>query len=190
MRTRGFLLLAVALALIASACSSADGDESAEAEGPPGVTAEVDDATATEVDDAPPQVAGAPLNPFDLRAGQCYNEGSWFDEERETRIELTASVTCDRPHQREVFFEAEFPAPNGAPFPGEVSMEEWSTELCYGAFEDFVGLEYELSRYEISFIHPTEATFEHEVGRHRRVTCVLFDLSGEELVGSAQGTGL
>ena len=67
-------------------------------------------------------------------------------------------------------------------------MTEWSTELCYGAFEQFVGLEYELSRYEIGFIQPTEATFEHEVGRHRRVACVLFDEGGEELVGTARAT--
>lgn len=176
--------------MILGACSSspddaAQGDDEALNE----VTAETD-ASGDAVEPAePPQIIGAPLNPFDLRAGQCYNEGSWFDEERERRIELTATVGCDQPHQREVFFEAEFPAPNGAPFPGDVAMDEWSTELCYNAFEGFVGTEYELSRYEIGFIHPTEATFEHEVGRHRRVTCVLFDLLGDELVGSAQNSG-
>ena len=68
-------------------------------------------------------------------------------------------------------------------------MSEWSTEVCYGAFEGFVGLEYELSKYEISFIHPTQATFEHEVGRHRRVACVLYDIGGEDLTGSARDTG-
>lgn len=185
------LLLVIALAVILGACSSSDEQTASDSGESPEVAGQVDsDAVDATDPDAPPQVAGAPLNPFDLRAGQCYNEGSWFDEERERRIELTATVACDQPHQREVFFEAEFPAPNGAPFPGDVAMDEWSTEVCYGAFETFVGLEYELSRYEISFIHPTEATFEHEVGRHRRVTCVLFDLDGDELVGSARGTGL
>ncbi len=192
MRSRRLILLAIAVALFAGACSSSP-DEGALADDDSGVNeVSVDvEGSADVVEDAgPPLVPGAPLNPFDLRAGQCYNEGSWFDEERERRIELTASIGCDQPHQREVFFESEFPAPNGAPFPGDVAMDEWSTELCYTAFEDFVGLEYELSQYEIGFIHPTEATFEHEVGRHRRVTCVLFDLAGDELVGSARNSGL
>lgn len=179
------------MAVFLGACSSSP-DEAAQSDGevPNEITPDTDASGEPAEPEGPPVVIGAPLNPFDLRAGQCYNEGSWFDDERERRIELTATVGCEQPHQREVFFEAEFPAPNGAPFPGDVAMDEWSTELCYTAFSDFVGLDYELSRYEIGFIHPTEATFEHEVGRHRRVTCVLFDLSGDELTGSAQNSGL
>lgn len=179
------------MAVFLGACSSSP-DEAAQSDGevPNEITPDTDASGEPAEPEGPPAVIGAPLNPFDLRAGQCYNEGSWFDDERERRIELTATVGCEQPHQREVFFEAEFPAPNGAPFPGDVAMDEWSTELCYTAFSDFVGLDYELSRYEIGFIHPTEATFEHEVGRHRRVACVLFDLSGDELTGSAQNSGL
>lgn len=187
------LLLAVAAALFLAACGSSSDDDTSTAN--PSETSQsidVDVASLSEevATEEAPEVLGAPLNPFDLRVGQCYNQGAWFDEEQERRIELTASIGCEQPHQREVFFEAEFPAPNGAPFPGEAAMQEWSTELCYGEFEPFVGLEYERSRYEIGFIHPTEATFEHEVGRHRRVTCVIYDLLGEELMGTAQGTGL
>lgn len=185
--------MVVAMTLFLAACSSSsDGSSTSDSNegGAENFLVEVESPNAETPVEEVPQVPGAPLNPFDLRAGQCFNEGSWFDEARERRIDLTASIGCEQPHQREVYFEAEFPAPNGAPFPGEAAMQEWSTELCYSEFEQFVGLEYERSRYEISFIHPTESTFEHEVGRHRRVTCVLFDLLGEDLVGSAHGTGL
>jgi len=182
--------LVIALGLFAAACSSAPDEDTTGVESEQTTASVESQETAEDEAEDVPVVAGAPLNPFDLRAGQCYNEGSWYDDERERRIELTASVGCELSHQREVYFEAEFPAPNGAPFPGDVKMTEWSTELCYGAFEEFVGTQYEVSQYEISFIQPTEATFEHEVGRHRRVTCVLFDLDGEELTGSARNTGL
>jgi hypothetical protein len=125
-----------------------------------------------------------------LRSGQCFSEWSWFDEEFDRRIEITAAVDCSEPHKREVYHEAEFPAPNGAPYPGETKMTEWSTDLCYDAFAGFVGTEYELSQYGIDFIQPTQETFEHPVGRHRRVTCVLFDIDGEDLVGSARQTAI
>ena len=189
MALRNVGILVVVIALFASACSSSDDSATgADSEQQTSPVAAIGLPDSEEDPDAPPVVAGAPLNPFDLQLGQCFNEGSWYDDERERRIELTASIDCEQPHQSEIFFEAEFPAPNGAPFPGEIKMTEWSTELCYGAFEQFVGLEYELSRYEIGFIQPTEATFEHEVGRHRRVACVLFDEGGEELVGTARAT--
>lgn len=184
-----FISLLLAIAVLAGACSSSAVEENAPGDsGLDALSAGSDVVNESDTFAETPRVAGAPLNPFDLRAGQCYNEDSWFDEELERRVSLTASIDCVQPHDREVFFEAEFPAPNGAPFPGDEQMSEWSTEVCYEAFEGFVGLEYELSQYEISFIHPTQATFEHEVGRHRRVTCVLFDIGGEDLTGSARGT--
>lgn len=151
-----------------------------------------DDSNGIALSDEPtePNVPGAPLNPFDLRAGQCFNQGSWYDEGLERRIDLTASIECTLQHQREMYHEADFPAPNGAPFPGETKMTEWSTQVCYEAFDDFVDNEYELSMFEIGFFQPTQATFEHEVGRHRRVTCYLYDPVEETKTGSAQGTGL
>ena len=89
-----------------------------------------------------------------------------------------------------MYHEAEFPAPNGAPYPGEAKMTEWSTQVCYDAFSEFVNADYELSIFEIGFLQPTQATFEHEVGRHRRVTCYLYDPAQDMKSGSAQGTGL
>jgi len=178
------------IAIISGACSSAAVEPGTELSVSQSLNLDTGVATTGEDSDEPPQVPGAPLNPFDLRAGMCFNEGSWYDEDLDRRIELTASVDCSETHAKEVFHEADFPAPAGAPFPGETKMTEWSTELCYQAFSDFVGLEYELSSYEIGFLQPTEETFEHPVGRHRRVTCMLFDLAGEAKVGSAEGTGL
>lgn len=179
----------VALTLLFGACSSTAGDEESSSE--QRSAAERGASAGVEVSadsDNEPNWTGAQLNPFDLRAGQCFSEWSWFDEEFDRRIEITAAVDCSEPHKREVYHEAEFPAPNGAPFPGETKMTEWSTELCYDAFADFVGTDYELSQYGIDFIQPTQETFEHPVGRHRRVTCVLFHIDGEDLVGSARQT--
>lgn len=179
---RPFVLLVMSVLALAGCTSGTDDTtESPEVE-----------AAATEADDeeefdetVEPDWEGAPLNPFDLRQGQCFNEVSWIDVEQDRRIEITAAIECTEPHDKEMYHEVEFPAPNGAPFPGETKMTEWSTERCFDAFEDFVGEEYVLSAYEIGFLQPTKETFEHQVGRHRRVTCYLYDDSGEKLTESA-----
>ncbi len=191
---RGLLVGALASAIVLSlgGCSSngeadtADADTSSDEANAAGGG----DSNAETTKDTVPQVAGAPLNRFDLQVGQCFNEGSWYDEELDRRVDLTASINCVEDHLFEVYHEAEFPAPNGAPFPGETSMTEWSTQLCYEAFETFVGTEYETSTLEIGFVQPTRDTFEHPVGRHRRVFCYVYYASGEPKQGSAEATGL
>lgn len=181
----GFIIVSC---LVAGACSSASEENSEEQSNDEQGGEQL--STDTGEDSGEPDWTGAQLNPYDLRVGQCFSDWSWFDEGFDRRINITAAVDCSEPHKKEVFHEAEFPAPNGAPFPGETKMTEWSTDLCYGAFADFVGVDYELSVYEIDFIQPTQATFEHPVGRHRRVTCVLYHLDGADLEGSARQTAV
>lgn len=174
-------------AILFSACSSDPADDSSQESSQDDVA--VDDVSLDQEADQP-EWSGNPLNPFDLRSGDCFNEVSWIDQEAERRISITAEIDCTQPHDKEVYHEAEFPAPAGAPFPGEGPMDAWSTELCYEAFESFVGEEYEISVYGIDFLQPTVETFEHPVGRHRRVTCFLYSTSGDPLVGTARGTSI
>lgn len=183
------LRLLLAVVFVSTACSStnAEIDEGAQA---PSDDGEEQVLLADGEAEGEPDWTGAQLNPYDLRVGQCFSEWSWFDDDFDRRINITAAIDCNEPHKKEVFHEAEFPAPNGAPFPGETKMTEWSTDLCYSAFADFVGVDYELSVYGIDFIQPTQETFEHPVGRHRRVTCVLFHIDDLELEGSARQTAV
>lgn len=185
------LLLAVLLA----ACSS-DGEqaEAVKDSFDNASIAIVSDETGDEETSVPesdiPDVPGAPLNRFDLQVGQCFNEGSWYDENLDRRVDLTAAVDCTQEHQSEVYHEASFPAPNGAPFPGDDKMTEWSTQVCYEQFAPFVGADYEESLFEIGFVQPTRDTFEHPVGRHRRVFCYVHPTTAEPTVGSAANSGL
>jgi len=184
-RIVAFLVLGIALL---SACSSAAADED-----PTGRPAPEDPdhelADGDDGEDGEPDWTGAPLNPFDLRFGQCFNEVSWIDKEEDRRINITASIGCEQPHDKEVYFESDFPAGPGAPFPGDEQMTAWSQQLCYDAFEEFVGEEYELSIFEIDFLQPTKATFEHPVGQHRRVSCFVFSTVDDQTVGSARAIG-
>lgn len=205
--TRPWAGLVLALALFAGACSSTDTNstDGSDVSSATDTTGQISDGDRVESgvagetltvntdagdDDAIPDVPGAPLNRFDLQVGQCFNEGSWYDEVLDRRVDLTATVDCELEHQSEVYFDGEFPAPSEAPFPGDDRMSEWSTQLCYDAFNEFVATEYEVSVYEIGFVQPTQDTFENPIGRHRRVFCYVFDASGEPTVGSAAGSGL
>lgn len=175
-RFASYALFAIPLAL--GACSSSVDDDGASPDSEVEQSesfAEAEDLATSAASGDTPNVPGAPLNRFDLQIGQCFNEGSWYDEARDRRVDLTASVDCAAAHQNEVYHEAEFPAPNGAPFPGDTKMTEWSTQLCYDAFLGFVDTEYEVSTFEIGFVQPTKDTFEHPEGRHRRVFCYLYD---------------
>ncbi len=178
--------LPVLLSVLLSACSSSPEDELTGG-GNPGDGDGVDEVVET---DGEPDWTGAPLNPFDLQIGDCFNEYSWIDVDLDQRINLTTVVGCDTVHDREVYFAAEFPAGAGAPYPGVGPMAEFSTELCYEAFEAFIGTEYEVSEYELSFLHPTKETFEHPVGRHRRILCFTHRLDGSPTSESAAGIGV
>ncbi len=188
-----FVLLTVTFAACASSSEGAGADAEPDSGSNDRSEADAGDENgvqSTETESDIPDVPGAPLNRFDLQIGQCFNEGSWYDEALDRRVDLTATVSCEQAHQSEVYHEAEFPAPNGAPFPGDSAMTEWSTQLCYDAFDDFVAAEYEVSTFEIGFVQPSKETFEHPVGRHRRVFCYVFDVGGDRSVGTAQGSGL
>ena len=69
-----------------------------------------------------------------------------------------------------------------------VFIDEDSAEICYNAFEPFVGQAYEYSIYEVNFLRPTKETWEQL--DDREVVCYLFDMQGSLKTGSAANSGL
>jgi len=176
--------LLVVLALVLAACGSdapaaTDDDSSDTIPPPPGV----DTVTTPE---GPPDWIGDAVNPFDVHMGECINRYSWT--ENDTRVDLTTVVPCEGEHDREAFFETDFPAEAGAPYPGRDPIEEFARTTCYGSFQSFVGTPYEVSDLEIAFSIPPEENFTDPAARYRGVVCYLFHPDGEPLVGTARGT--
>ena len=100
---------------------------------------------------------------FGLAAGDCivdFDEAaSWFEV-----------VTCDRPHDAEVFVSE--PQPDG-PFPGEAAVDTRADELCFGeSFEAFVGRDYASSSIFSLVSVPTADTWEQG---DRTINCILTD---------------
>ena len=99
------------------------------------------------------------------------------------RVEV---VSCDGPHDAEVFAVATHPAPPEAAFPGIPALLEFAADACLGqAFVDYVGvprIRSQLTDYE--FV-PGEDGWEE--GR-RGLVCVVDSSDGLPLTGSVKGS--
>lgn len=178
MRTRRPLAAIAALVAcaIATACSGGSGDAGG-ASGATGTTATgTASTTSTTV-----AILGDPLNQFTLVLGDCFNR---YDVGTNA---ITTKLSCDEPHQREVYFVASHPAAFGEPWPGDDALQRYALRLCYQNFAAFVGVIYELSELGIGALTPPQANWEDERARYRGITCYLIRNDGKPLVGSMRG---
>ena len=199
-RTRRLLAAAtaaVALAGVVAACGEQEEEAGPDDLSPVRILRpdpEAADDTRTQRRDGLPVVEGTDrlegliVNPFDLEAGQCFNNYLTVLADDEFR-ELTTVVDCSGPHDGEVYFQVFHPAEVGEPYPGPDEMLAWAQQHCYAQFEGFVGQEYELSELDIGILHPTEPTWSDPIGRHREVTCYVEAWRGGRLLGSMRLSG-
>ncbi|HJM30886.1 MAG: hypothetical protein QF367_07235 [Acidimicrobiales bacterium] len=179
----------LSVALLASACAS---DGTATEDGDDTVTTTTGTATTlpevrpTVAEEEPPTWYGEMVNLHDLTAGQCFNRYSWFQADR--HIEFDTVVPCELPHKAEIYLHVQHPARQGAPWPGDGEMESFARSQCYEAFDEFVGLIYELSELEIAFLVPNRTDFEHDVAQFRGVHCYVVHAEGEDLINTARGS--
>ena len=161
MRSRTLLALAVVMApLLLGGCSSI-----------PGVFADAvrgDDGTIVE--------AGA-LSTGSLVAGDCFG-----DTNLGGAVSSVAAIPCDDPHVYEVFYDFSLPAGD---YPSDAEFEEATYAECDPAFEDFIGLPYDESKWEYFFYTPTEEGW--VAYDDRQVACVI-GTEGVRVSGSAAGS--
>lgn len=122
-------------------------------------------------------VAACSGNVFDLEVGQCFNDPDSFDEVANVDI-----VDCEEPHDNEVYHL--FDLADGD-YPGTTAVEGEAIDGCLEAFEPFIGREYATSQFEVRYLYPTPETWDDG---DREIVCAVFDLSGNQVTGSAEGT--
>ena len=140
----------------------------------------------TMPNESAPDWIGEVVNVHDLAEGDCFNQYSWTSNDR--LIEIDTKVSCNGPHQKEIYKRLEHPASTGALWPGNQEMTNYATINCYQAFEKFVGRIYELSEFEIGFLTPNQTNFEDDVGQFRGIHCYLYVRNNKEVVGSAKSS--
>lgn len=133
-----------------------------------------------------PQIAGTSINPSKLEAGDCFNEYLYRDGSDFVQ-QVTSVVACDGPHDREAYFDTEFPGGENASYPLDDELERWADTTCLDEFEDFIGLDYVLSALEIGAVVPT---FERWTDQDRAVICYVFPDQGGRLLASVRGAGI
>jgi hypothetical protein len=117
------------------------------------------------------------LDITELRAGDCFD----LQDRQEQVIEEVDAKVCSEPHQFEMMFVGNMP--DGG-FPADDVMTDYTLANCLPAFETYVGVPYEESRYDLFQFAPTEDGWNN--GDHA-MQCALFDTVDDELTMSLRG---
>ena len=118
---------------------------------------------------------------FDLKVGTC------FDNEGEANEEVVSTIpirNCNQPHDNEVFYVFKLPdAPSYQASEDSINAE---LDKCADAFNDYVGVDYQESLYELSEFTPTPESW---ADGDREIVCFLYDPSGDKISESVKGSG-
>ncbi len=132
----------------------------------------------------PTETVAAKADPTDtsvleLVVGTCFDDPSTTDQ-----IESVPVMSCDGPHDDEVFAVVEYPAGLDESYPGKKPLVELAQEECNGqVFTDYVGLQWRQSQFMTSQLTPTEKSW---AAGDRQIVCLLYDTV--PVVGSVRGS--
>jgi hypothetical protein len=82
-------------------------------------------------------------------------------------VESATGVPCTDPHEFEVYSET-FLTDSSETLPTDIEAK--ADEYCYGQFSSFVGLDYESSKLDFTYIYPTEESW---AGGDKEITCMI-----------------
>ncbi len=126
-------------------------------------------------DDDGAVIDGGRVGSQKLRVGDCIEA---LDGDR---LEAVDVVPCDEPHAYEAYHEYVI---DGDEYPGSDVIEERAGQRCLAAFEDFIGVPYAESVWEISYFWPTEDTWDNF--DDRRVLCLVVRPDDAPTTGTAK----
>jgi hypothetical protein len=140
---------AAVAALAAALCLALTGCES--------VSRFFDDMTVDEADrNSDGQIASSgEVGVENLAVGDCVVWGNQIDAESVTELDV---VPCDQPHDVEVYAVFDL---SGDAYEGEERVVERADAGCYDEFARFVGLPYDESELEFSYIYPSEESWDY-----------------------------
>ncbi|WP_225755536.1 septum formation family protein [Actinotalea sp. Marseille-Q4924] len=122
----------------------------------------------------------ADADAFSVRVGDCLTLlGS--EAEGAAEVDSLPTVPCTEPHDSEVYLAEQI---TDAEYPGEEAAGVMADELCYGAFEGFVGMAYEESALDFTTLFPTQQSWDDM--EDREILCIVVDGEGG-VTGSLKG---
>jgi hypothetical protein len=132
-------------------------------------------------DDSGAIVSEGSVDAFQMRVGDCFDDGSTFAGEE---VNSVPGVPCSKPHDNEVYavFDVSMTS-----YPGD-GMAEMAHDACLERFESFVGRDYESSALDIATLYPTRESWNGQ--NDREVVCAVYDVAANKLTGSVKGLAL
>ena len=118
------------------------------------------------------------LDVNELRIGDCFD---LKDPDAEELTDVTARP-CSEEHKYETFFIGTMAA---GPYPSEATFEQYIVAQCEPAFGRYVGMDYQRSRLEVTWVGPTSAGWNDG---DRSVQCHVFDPQTPRLTESLKGS--
>lgn len=139
-------------------------------------------------DDVPSVVTagrGGAINLSEAAVGTCFR-GS-VDAGFDTGIDAVGEpVPCEEDHALELFGSVNVSAPADAEHRRD-RLASFADALCILLFDDYVGTSYDSSSLDYEPVIPSAQAW---AAGERQARCLLFDLDGDPLKGTAQGSGL
>jgi len=110
----------------------------------------------------------------ELRIGDCFD----LQDASADQVQDVIARPCGEGHQYELIMSGSMPA--GA-YPDDAGFVEWLGLNCVPAFEAYLGISYDRSRYDISWFQPTSDGWSQG---DRSVQCAVVDPDQASLTGS------
>jgi hypothetical protein len=130
----------------------------------------------------PPTTAGSAIpvetSPFDLEVGDCLADRLEGDS-----VSTVGVLPCEQEHAQEVYA---LELMDDGSFPGEDAVKTEASDVCRSAFEDFVDIDYDDSKYYFNTLYPTSDSWDQG---DREIVCLAYDPDGP-LTGSVEGAGI
>ena len=123
------------------------------------------------------------LDVFQIRIGDCFDDGSTYNTADTVEISGVGGVPCSQPHDNEIYAQMQMYQPS---YPGEQVVLQSAEDYCLAQFESFVGKSYESSVLDITYIYPTQESWNQV--NDREISCAVYDMNLDKLVGSTRGS--
>ena len=118
-------------------------------------------------------------NVFALEVGNCFDDPDAFDQV--SNVEL---VGCTEAHDNEVYHVFDM---TDADFPGVEAANTAAEVGCLGAFEPYVGRDFDSSSLGLGYLTPSEESWEQD---DREIVCFAYDFNNAKLNASVKSSGL
>ncbi|GAB3213409.1 septum formation family protein [Marinactinospora thermotolerans] len=92
----------------------------------------------------------------------------------EGELAAVETISCEEPHDSEIYASSTM---EGDEYPGDDAVITAAEEKCLAEFEGFVGMAYEESELDISYMYPTQESW--ETLDDREILCMIYDPAGD-----------